>query len=146
MYCSEINIRTSFVLVPELQLSETLPHELFLKVPAFASQVRAPMIQLVIKWQQRLGRRTSRRCMHMQIYASIGEVLETFYSSVGCTLPFRHFCTNSRTFFHAFRVKKRIRCPKDKCRTGAVTSSCLAFAKITESKPTLRICNTAHDE
>jgi hypothetical protein len=55
MYCSEINIRTSFVLVPELQLSETLPHELFLKVPAFASPVRTPMIQLVIKWQQRLA-------------------------------------------------------------------------------------------
>jgi hypothetical protein len=68
------------------------------------------------------------------------------YSSVGCTLPFRHFCTNSRTCFHALRVKKRIRCPKDKCRTGADASSCLAFANIAESNPTMRICNAAHHE
>ena len=68
------------------------------------------------------------------------------HSSVGCTLPFRHFCTNSRTFFHALRVKKRIRCPKDKCRTGADASSCLAFANIAESNPTMRIYNTAHHE
>ena len=87
MYCSEINIRTSFVLVPELQLSETLPHELFLKVPAFASPVRTPMIQLVIKWQQRLGRRTSRRCTHMHMYASIGEVVIFFIPVWGAPCP-----------------------------------------------------------
>jgi hypothetical protein len=73
-------------------------------------------------------------------------VLFVVHSSVGCTLPFRHFCTNSRTFFHALRVKKRIRCPKDKFRTGAAASSCLAFANIAESNPTMRIYNTARHE
>ena len=63
------------------------------------------------------------------------------HSKVGCICLFRQFLRKSLTLFHALRARKRIRCPTDKARTGAVVSVCVAFANIAEFKPTWRIYN-----